>query len=118
VHQVIIDLFDGMREADNAKVHKSCRDEVRMCSSYKSMDGTQKIHNGSLDEFLTAIGTPHQKIWNEGLTNTIIQINEWIAQVWTNYTFHNGDVLSHCGVDAFQLVKLNGSWKIIHLLDT
>lgn len=82
------------------------------------MDGTQKIHNGSLDEFLTAIGTPHQKIWNEGLTNTIIQINEWIAQVWTNYTFHNGDVLSHCGVDAFQLVKLNGSWKIIHLLDT
>jgi len=118
VHQVIISLFDGMRESDSAKVHASFRDDVKMYSSFKGKDGSQKLHAGSLVEFLTAIGTPHDKVWNEGLSNTIIQIDGGIAQVWTDYTFHIGDELSHCGVDAFQLVKLDGAWKIIHLLDT
>lgn len=35
------------------------------------------------------------------------------ADVWAWYDFHIGDALSHCGHDAFQLVRENGQWRIL-----
>jgi hypothetical protein len=35
-----------------------------------------------------------------------------IAQVWTRYDFHNNGTFSHCGIDAFNLVKTDDGWKI------
>jgi len=40
-----------------------------------------------------------------------------VAQVWTEYAFYLNKEFSHCGIDAFQLVK-DKEWKIIHLIDT
>jgi hypothetical protein len=34
------------------------------------------------------------------------------------YQFYIGDKFSHCGVNSFQLVKLQGQWKIQYLIDT
>ena len=37
-----------------------------------------------------------------------------LANVWTYYDFHIGDELSHCGYDAFQLVKTDSEdWRIL-----
>jgi hypothetical protein len=34
------------------------------------------------------------------------------------YDLHVGERFSHCGVDAFDLVKLGGEWKIVSVMDT
>ena len=34
------------------------------------------------------------------------------AQVWTPYVLRNNGALVHCGINAFQIVKLEGGWKI------
>jgi hypothetical protein len=38
--------------------------------------------------------------------------------VWTEYDFHLGTNFSHCGIDAFQLLKTSAGWKIVALSDT
>jgi hypothetical protein len=38
--------------------------------------------------------------------------------VWTEYDFHLGDKFSHCGVDAFHLLKTSAGWKVVALSDT
>ncbi len=119
IEYVIIKLFDGMREGDSAKVHSVFYDKVRMISSYRSKTGENVLNEDKLNGFLKAIGTVHPEIWDERISNTIIQIDGNIAQVWTDYEFYVGTKFSHCGVDAFQLVKnKNEIWKIINLIDT
>lgn len=119
VHQTIIDLFDGMREGDSAKVSSTFDPAVKMYTSYKNKDGQLILKEGKLQPFLDAIGTPHEQIWDERLSNTVVYVDIGIAQVWTEYSFYVGNTFSHCGVDAFHLIKDDaGSWKIIHLMDT
>jgi hypothetical protein len=118
VHQVIITMFDGMREGDSAKVNSVFRKDVRMFSAYRKNTGESVLHEGKLSEFLKAIGTAHDEIWDEKIYNTSIQIDGDIAQVWTEYSFYIGETFSHCGVDAFQLVRENSKWLIINLMDT
>ncbi|UCE94307.1 MAG: nuclear transport factor 2 family protein [Flavobacteriaceae bacterium] len=119
VLNVIVKLFDGMREGDSAKVASVFDKEVNMLTSYTNKEGKKIISKGDLSKFLTAIGTPHDKIWDEKIWNTEIMIDGGIAQVWTDYSFYVGSDFSHCGVDAFHLVNRgDAGWKIVHLMDT
>ena len=118
VHQAIVTMFDGMREGDSAKVNSVFRKDVRMFSAYRKNTGESVLHEGKLSDFLKAIGTAHDEIWDEKIYNTTIQIDGDMAQVWTDYSFYIGETFSHCGVDAFQLVRENSKWLIINLMDT
>lgn len=119
IHNTIINLFDGMREGDSSKVHAVFNDQVRMFTSFRTSAGENKLEEGSLLKFLQAIANGHKEIWDERISNTQIQIDGDLAQVWTDYSFYIDKKFSHCGVDAFQLVRdKNGNWKIIHLIDT
>lgn len=118
VQQVINTMFDGMREGDSAKVSSVFRKDVRMYTSYRKNTGEAVLHEGALSEFLQAVGTAHDEIWDEKIYDTTIQIDGDIAQVWTDYSFYIGETFSHCGVDAFQLVRENNKWLIINLMDT
>ena len=35
-----------------------------------------------------------------------------------NYNFYVSEQFSRCGVDAMQLVKIEGKWRVIQLMDT
>jgi hypothetical protein len=119
INQLILTLFDGMREGDSAKVSKVFRKDVKMFSSFTTKEGQKVLREGKLESFLKAIGTPHDEIWDERIWDTQIAVDGGIAQVWTQYAFYIGSQFSHCGVDAFDLVKdASGQWKIIHLMDT
>ena len=119
VREVIDKLFEGMRLADSSIVSVLFHPDVRMMTSYKNASGEVVLKEGSLQAFLSAIGTPHPEIWNEKIWNTEVRIDDNLAQVWTDYAFYVDDRFSHCGVDAFQLTRdANGAWRIIHLIDT
>lgn len=40
------------------------------------------------------------------------------AQVWAPYVLRNNGAVVHCGIDAFQLVKDEGAWKIHSSMST
>jgi hypothetical protein len=41
-----------------------------------------------------------------------VMIHQDITVVWTRYDFHRDGKFSHCGIDAFQLVRTNYGWSI------
>jgi len=119
VTQVIEDLFEGMRRGDSTMVSSLFHPDVRMLTSFRDSSGKPIVKEGSLQTFLKAIGTPHPEVWNEKIWNTEVRIDDDLAQVWTDYGFFIGEKFSHCGVDAFELVRhSDGTWRIIHLMDT
>lgn len=48
----------------------------------------------------------------ERMWNPTILIHGRIAVLWTPYDFHRNGEFSHCGVDAFSLIKTQQGWKI------
>lgn len=118
VLDVVLTLFDGMREADSAKVHSVFGHDPQLYTSFTNKDGKPILKKDDIQKFLTAVGTPHDKIWDEPIWNVQINIDGNLASVWTDYAFYAGPDFSHCGVDAFMLNKDERGWKIFHLTDT
>lgn len=119
IMQPIVRLFKGMNLGDSALVHSAFAKEVTMVSVSKDKAGNQVVRReSSLTGFLKAVGTPHPEPWSEPIWDANIEVDGTFAQVWTRYAFYVGKKFSHCGVDAFQLVKYEKDWKIIHLADT
>jgi len=117
VYDVIVKLFDGMRAGDSSMVHSVFSDDVRMYTNFTDKKGEMHTTQGSLEKFLEAVGTPHDIVWDEKIWNTEVKVDMGVAQVWTDYAFYLGEDFSHCGIDAFHLVK-DKEWKIVHLIDT
>lgn len=118
IEAVIMQLFDGMREGDSAKVHAVFYDDVKMRSSFTDKEGNHLLKEGDLASFINAIGTPHDQVWNEVISSIEIKVDDNLAQVWTPYLFYLDDKLLHCGVNAFQLHLTKNGWKIFNLTDT
>lgn len=118
VLDVVVKLFDGMREGDSAKVHSVFRQNPEMHTSYSNKEGKAIFLNDDIQKFLNAVGTPHDQIWDEKIWGNEVRIDGNLATVWSNYAFYLGDQFSHCGVDAFILNREENEWKIFHLTDT
>jgi hypothetical protein len=113
-------LFEAMQKGDSAMLRKAFTKQVTMARVGKNKAGKPFIKfESSLDGFAKSIGTPHPETYNEMIWDEKIEIDGNLAQVWTSYAFYVGKKFSHCGVDAFHLVKEeDGEWKIFHLADT
>ncbi len=117
VLRVITRLFDGMRQGDSAMVRSVFHPKAQLATAIVRQ-GNAIVEIDTLDGFIRAVGTPHDEVWDERLSNTSVQVDGTLATVWTDYSFYLGDKFSHCGVDAFQLAKSGGEWRIVALADT
>ena len=118
IKAVILNMFDGMRAGDSAMVHNSFGKSVTFQRVRELSDGDSRIVNSNFDDFLKAIGTPHDKVSDEQIRFGTIQIDGSMASVWTPFKFYFGEQFSHCGVNVFKLNKTKEGWKIFHLVDT
>lgn len=118
VLEVVLTLFDGMREADSAKVRSAFGQAPQLYTSFTDGEGIPVLNKNNLQKFLNAVGTPHDQVWDEPIWDIKINIDGNLASVWTKYAFYAGKSFSHCGVDAFMLNKEQNDWKIFYLTDT
>lgn len=117
VQRTIQTFFEGMRKGDSALVRSTIAPGA-VFHTISSRSGTTQVHPENPADFLKAVGTPHQQVWDERITFAEVLIDANLASVWTPYEFYLGSTFSHCGYNSFQLVKLAGGWKIAHIIDT
>lgn len=110
-------LFDGMRAGDSAMVRAAFHPEATL-RTVAVRQGQTVTRTDALQGFVTAVGTPHDQVWDERISDLQIRIDGPLATAWMNYTFYAGATRSHCGVNAFELVKMADGWKVTHIADT
>jgi len=118
IRQTIDNLFNGMRTGDSAMVRSTFYPDARLVTCFTDREQKDRYLEDDLNEFITAVGTPHEESWNEIITSIEIQYDLNMAQVWTTYKFYLDDAFIHCGINAFQLIRENKEWKIMNLTDT
>jgi hypothetical protein len=118
VKAVINQLFTAMKETDAAKLRDAFADSAVLQTIRRKPDGTFYVHNDKVSAFAEQIGKSKKDSLDERIEFASIRIDGPLASVWTPYKFYYAGNFSHCGVNSFQLVRINGRWKIQFLIDT
>jgi hypothetical protein len=106
-----------MRTRDTALLSQAFNSTARLVGV--SSRGTPAVTLTLPSQFGAQIArAPASDVWNERIFEPDVRIDGTVAQVWAYYTFHRNATFSHCGVDAFMLVRVGTTWKITQLSDS
>ena len=111
---VVDKLFDGMRKADTAVMRSLFIPQARMLSIRQGQPSAE-----SIDGWLASIARkPATTVYDERTWAPEVRVDGAIAQAWMQYAFYVGERQNHCGVDAFDFLKIGAEWKIATIMDT
>ena len=116
---VIRQMFEGMKAGDSAKVSATFHPAAALHTT-ALREGKPVFRTESIADFLKSIASPKPAgvVYDERILRYDVQIDDTFASVWTPYQFYFNGNFIHCGVNSFQLVRLNGIWKIQYIIDT
>lgn len=111
-------MFDGMRKSDSTQIKTAFAPGATLQTVMKSKEGAVSVRNEDISKFAASVAKYPAFTLDERLSGMDIKIDAELATAWTPYVFYRQDTKSHCGVNAFTLVKINGNWKIQGIIDT
>ena len=118
VKAVVNSLFKAMKDADSTLLLSIFADSASLQTIVKSKTGKVAIKIESVQGLASFVGKQEKNIMDEQIVFKNVLIDADLAVVWTPYKFFYKGAYSHCGVNSFQLVRINNVWKIQYLIDT
>ena len=113
VAQALFDLIGG--ELGPEAAGSILTEGATFVGTRRTPDGITITESG-LDAFIEQISARDgllERMWDPTVT-----IHGTIATVWTPYDFHIDGEFSHCGIDAFSLVRTDEGWRIASIVWT
>lgn len=111
-------MFDGMRKGDSTQIKNTFLPGATLQTIAKNKEGAVSVRNEDIGKFAASVAKYPTFTLDERLSGMEIKIDAELATAWTPYVFYLKGQKSHCGVNAFTLVKENGNWKIQSIIDT
>lgn len=119
VKETIQQFFEAFHQQDSVALAEMAHPSITMQSIAEGKEGKTKLSTEEYQNFVKAIvSIPEGTKFKEKLHSFDISVNGPLASAVTPYSFYVNDILSHCGVNSFQLYKEEGQWKIIYIVDT
>lgn len=103
-------FFAAMAAKDLAAARQLVVGEGRFVSLREEGGGTQ-LRVTSNEELIASWATVPGRLL-ERIWDAEVRVHQGIATLWAPYDFHIDGEHRHCGLDAFDLVKVDGQWKI------
>ncbi len=110
-------MVNAMEKKDTAALRRTFEPAARLVG-LRTRPAGQTLQSLSVSEFADFVARDTRERWVERLREPEVRIEGPLATVWAGYDFYFGSKLSHCGTDAFQLLRTAEGWKIVSLADT
>lgn len=117
VRATITRMFDGMSKADSTMLKPLFAPGARL-QTVQNKQGTVSVKEDPIAGFIASVGKAKAGALDERLSGMDIKIDGDLATAWTPYSFYYNGAQSHCGANAFTLVRMAGDWKIQNIIDT
>lgn len=117
VKDVINKMFAAMKNANSSEL-VTCFADGAILQTVVESNGKTSIKSEKVKDFSAMLKTLKPGEADERITFDIVQTDGALATAWTPYNFYYKGEFSHCGIDSYQLVRINGLWKIQYLIDT
>lgn len=118
VKAAVNQMFTAMRNSDSAALVNSFSESAVLQTISRNKEGKTIVRTENISGFGSNISKLGKGDADERITFGAVYIDGALASVWTPYQFFFKGNFSHCGVNSFQLVRINGEWKIQYIIDT
>ena len=109
----ITGLFAAFEAGDAAAMLRHVYPDGRVTASGTRGDGASNLRQQTWTEFAGRVRP--DRAFQESISDPVIDIDDDIAMVWAPFVVRVGGKVSNCGVDHFDLVRENGTWKVMNL---
>ena len=109
-------LFQALEARDANRLSFSLREDA-LFTRIDVRGDTLMTKSVSCSDFIASVSVEGPPLI-ERMQDPVVHQSGDFADVWTAYTFHVGEDLSHCGHDAIQLVREDGRWRILGVVYT
>ena len=110
----IENLFHAMKSADSLGVKNAFSSSAIL----QTFNKNNEIRTEKVEGFAKQVGSSKVGDLDERFTISKVLVDGNMASIWVPYQFYYKGNFSHCGVNSFQLAKLNNEWKIQFIIDT
>ncbi|UCD24269.1 MAG: hypothetical protein JSW51_14820 [Gemmatimonadota bacterium] len=107
---VVEQLFHGIATQDTILLGRLLDRDAQLVS-VREVNGEPSWTRRNRADFLSGIGTNEVEMV-ERMWDPEVRVDGDIASLWAPYDFHVDGEFSHCGYDAFHLVRKRGVWLI------
>lgn len=113
-------FFDALRVKNAAAVQAELHEAARFTLLRPAPGGADSVQVVQLTgaAFVQAATGGTGPGLDEPIRNLKIQIDVALATVWAEYQVRAKGAVTHCGYDAFHLVKTPAGWKILTVADS
>lgn len=112
-------FFTSFHEQDSVGLASFVTNDIVLQTIGTGKDGKTILREDNYNDFIRSIvSIPDSIKFKEKILDYSIQVDGAMANAWTPYEFWINETFSHCGVNSFQMIKLDGVWKILYLVDT
>lgn len=118
VKAVVNAMFAAMKNADSKGLRNTFSPSVVLQTIEEKANGVVDVVTDSVEEFASMLDKVKPDMLDERIRFEKIYIDGPLAMAWTPYQFYYMGKFSHCGVNSFQLVRINNEWKIQYIIDT
>ena len=108
---VVNQLFTEMAAANPAGIFALHTSTSDLAAVFRQRDGKSRYSSINGEKF-SQMFTDKSKVMKEEMYAPNVEVSGDWAMVWGRYVFFAGDKLSHCGINQFNLVRIEGTWKI------
>jgi hypothetical protein len=110
VIEVVEQFFQGLSAKDSTALRGAMLPHGTI-SSVREIDGRRVVRYQEYEQFFENIAM-EENDFLERMWEPMVLINGDVAMLWTPYDFYFNGSFSHCGIDAFNLLKTDAGWKI------
>jgi Putative lumazine-binding len=111
-------MFAAMKGSNADLLTSTFGDSAMLQTITKNKEGKTVVRNETVASFAKQVAAMPKDSADERITYNTIKIDGALANVWTPYEFYYNQKFSHCGVNNFVLVRIDGAWKIQYIIDT
>lgn len=116
VVDVVQRLLDAIGDRDSASFRALVLPQLQNLVVFPE-DDSVRLAWRETEESIRSLGAPGPE-YLERMWEPTILVSGPIAAVWTPYDFYRDGEFSHCGVDAFHLVRTSEGWRVAAIMYT
>jgi hypothetical protein len=108
-------LFGALASRDRAALLGAVVPEGRATSAGFDEEAPQpRITSTDWTTFADRLALMTDRL-RERLIDPHVHVEGDIAMIWSRYEFERNGAFSHCGIDHFDLVRIDGRWRVLNL---
>lgn len=107
---VVNQLWAEMAAANPAGIVALHNPGAQLVAIFKTKEGKAVVRNLTAEDFSKNFAV--KKVIKEDMYAPEVRVDGDVALVWGRYVFFVEGKISHCGLNAFHLVRTDAGWKI------